>query len=100
MKHHIAYDLELKKNTYGGLYVAIEGIDGCGKSTQLENVAAYFQKKGKTVKRVSEPSDKGVTGKLIRDILAGREKIPLVAFQYIYTAERTIQYETTILPAL
>ena len=100
MKHHIEYELELKKNTYGGLYVAIEGIDGCGKSTQLENLDAYFQKKGKTVTRVSEPSDKGVTGKLIRDILAGREKIPLVAFQYIYTADRTIQYENTILPAL
>ena len=100
MKHRIEFDLELKKNPHGGLYIAIEGIDASGKSTQVEKIQEYFKKKGKDVRLVSEPSDKGVTGKLIRDILAGRERIPLVAFQYIYTADRTIQFENDIIPAL
>lgn len=100
MKYHIEYDLELKKNPYDGSYIAIEGIDASGKSTQVEKITEYFKKKGKDVRLVSEPSDKGVTGKLIRDILSGKERIPLVAFQYIYTADRTIQFENDILPAL
>lgn len=100
MQYHIEYDLELKKNPYGGLYIAVEGIDASGKTTQVEKIREFFQKKGKDVRLVSEPSDKGVTGKLIRDILSGRQRIPLVAFQYIYTADRTIQFENDIIPAL
>lgn len=100
MKYHIEYDLELKKNPFPGRYIAIEGVDASGKTTQVEEVKRYLEKKGKSVRVVSEPSDKGATGKLIRDILAGRERIPLTAFQFIYTADRTIQFENDIVPAL
>jgi dTMP kinase len=100
MKYRIEYELELMENPYPGRYIAIEGVDASGKTTQVEELKNYLEKKGKSVKVVSEPSDKGPTGKLIRDILAGRERIPLTAFQFIYTADRTIQFENDIIPAL
>jgi len=100
MKYHVEYEMELRKNTFPGRYIAIEGVDASGKSTQVDEVKKYLEKSGKDVQVVSEPSDKGVTGKMIRDILAGREDIPLTAFQFIYTADRIIQFERDIIPAL
>ena len=100
MKYHIDYDLELRENPYKGKYIAVEGVDASGKTTQIDHIVEYFKKKQEAVITVSEPSDKGVTGDLIRKILAGTEKIPLVAFQYIFSADRTIQFENEIIPAL
>lgn len=100
MKYHIEYDLELKKNPFSGRYIAIEGVDASGKTTQVEEVKKYLEKNDKLVRVVSEPSDKGPTGKLIRDILSGKERIPSAAFQFIYTADRIIQFENDIIPAL
>lgn len=100
MKYHIDYNLELLKNPFPGRYIAIEGVDASGKTTQVEEVKKILEKEGKPVRVVSEPSDKGPTGKLIRDILSGRERIPSTAFQFIYTADRIIQFENDIIPAL
>jgi signal recognition particle GTPase len=40
MKYNINFDIELKKNPYRGTYIALEGIDGSGKTTQVEKLAA------------------------------------------------------------
>lgn len=100
MKYHIEFDLELKRNPYKGKYIAIEGIDASGKTTQVSMLSDYFHALGKKVVIVSEPSDRGEVGDLIRSILAGKEKIPLVALQYLFTADRSIQHENKIIPAL
>ncbi len=101
MRYHIDFDIDFKRNTYGGLYVAIEGIDGSGKTTQVEKVASYFEKQGRDVVRTREPrKNVGVIGKLIGEILHGNEKIPPVAFQYLFTADREIHHEELITPSL
>ncbi len=51
-----------------GRYIAFEGIDGAGKSTVVEAVAAELRTDGRTVVTVREPGGTPV-GEAIRDIL-------------------------------
>lgn len=45
-----------KKAQHQGNYIVIEGIDGTGKSTQVELLAKYYQAQDHTVTIVEEPS--------------------------------------------
>lgn len=45
-----------EKARYQGNYIVIEGIDGTGKSTQVELLAKHYQAQGYTVTIVEEPS--------------------------------------------
>ncbi|MBI2897500.1 MAG: dTMP kinase [Deltaproteobacteria bacterium] len=54
-----------------GLFVAIEGIDGAGTSTQAELLANELRREGRPVHLTREPSD-GPIGSMIRQVLRGR----------------------------
>lgn len=58
-----------------GTFVAIEGIDGAGTTTQTERYAATLRASGRLVHVTREPST-GPVGTFIRDILAGRRQLP------------------------
>lgn len=100
MKYHVEFDIALKRNTYGGLYVALEGIDGSGKTTQVEKLAEYFEKQGKEVIKTREPRNDGLVGSLVRKILSEQIKVPSVALQYLFSADRAIHHEEIVIPAL
>ena len=101
MKYHIEFDIDFKRNTTEGLYIALEGIDGSGKTTQIEKLYEYFTSQGREVVKTREPrKDDGLIGELIQKILLGKTKIPPVAFQYLFSADREIHHEELILPAL
>lgn len=101
MKHHVEFDLNLRRNPYKGLYIAIEGIDGSGKTTQIEKLEAYFKSKKKSVVVTYEPRKKGSpVGELIRKVLEGKIKIPSSSLQYLYTADRIINHNSIVHPAL
>lgn len=101
MKYHIEFDVEFKRNPYKGMYIALEGIDGSGKSTQLDRLYEYFKKQGKEVVKTREPRKKdGLIAKLVQEILQGKTKIPPVAFQYLFAAEREIHHNELVLPSL
>lgn len=51
-----------------GLFVAFEGIDGAGKSTQLHAAAAFLQSVGRKVTLTREPGGTEI-GEKIRDLL-------------------------------
>jgi dTMP kinase len=53
-----------------GCLIALEGIDGSGKSTQVKLLAAALEALGKKVHITCEPTD-GYIGKLIRQIFRG-----------------------------
>ena len=55
-----------------GRLVTLEGVEGTGKSTQLEFVASYLQKHGKNVVRTREPGGTPV-GERIRQVLLDKE---------------------------
>lgn len=50
------------------MYIVFEGIDGAGKSTQIQLLKEWLQANGFKVETVVEPTDSPV-GKLIREIL-------------------------------
>ena len=101
MKYHIEFDIDFKRNTFDGLYVAVEGIDGSGKTTQVERLVTHFKNQGKEVIKTREPrKDEGLIGKLIQQILHGKTKVPSVAFQYLFSADREMHHKELILPAL
>ncbi len=55
-----------------GKFITIEGIDCCGKSTQIEMLKKRFEESNKPVWFTTEPTD-GVIGKMIRkDYLSGK----------------------------
>lgn len=100
MKYHIDFDIALKRNAYGGLYIALEGIDGSGKTTQVEKLAEYFEKQGKEVIKTREPRNDGLVGSIVRKILSEQIKVPSVALQYLFSADRAIHHEKIVIPAL
>lgn len=101
MKYHISFDIDFKRNASKGLYIALEGIDGSGKTTQVERLVSYFEKQGREVVQTREPrKGEGLIGKLIQDILHGKTAVSPVAFQYLFSADRQMHHQDLILPAL
>lgn len=101
MKYHVEFDIDFARNTYGGQYIVVEGIDGSGKTTQVARIIEHFKKQGKEVVVTGEPrKDKGIFGKLIQEILLSQKKIPSVAFQYLFSADRAVHQQDLIIPSL
>lgn len=100
MAYHIEFDIDFRRNPYKGKYIVIEGIDGSGKSTQAKLVSEALSAKGITVLETSEPNTHDAIGKLIRDVLSGKEKISSVAIQYLFSANRATTHAGIIIPAL
>ncbi len=100
MTYDVSFSIDLKKNPYDGLYIALEGIDGSGKTTQVEKLTEHFQKQGKTVVKTHEPRRDGVMGELVANILKQEKEIPEVAIQYLFAAQRAVHLEDIVEPSL
>ncbi len=84
-----------------GLFIAIEGIDGVGKSTQVDRLASHFEQAGRTVLKVREPG--GTTlGESVRELLLRREEIEIApeAQMLLFLASRVELWRQEIAPAL
>ena len=57
-------------NISRGRFIVFEGLDGSGKSTQMNLLCDRLQREGRKVYRTAEPTEL-TTGGLIRDALAG-----------------------------
>jgi dTMP kinase len=89
MKYKVSFSIDFKRNKHKGKFIALEGIDGSGKTLQTEKVVKELKKRGYKVISTKEPTDR-VIGKFIKnDILTGRVKLPPVAIQYIFSADRS-----------
>ena len=100
MRYHVEFDIDLKHNPYKGLYIAVEGIDGSGKTTQTEELAKYFKRQGKSVIMTREPRKEGLIGDIVQKVLTGKVKMPSVGLQYLFSTDRVLHHEDVIIPAL
>jgi dTMP kinase len=82
-----------------GVFICLEGLDGCGKSTQARNLAVWLKSIGKEVVSTAEPTN-GPIGKLLRKIISGRISVPPLAEAMLFAADRCYHLEETIKPAL
>lgn len=81
-----------------GLFIVIEGIDGTGKSTQVKNLGAWFETKGREVVLSREPTN-GPWGRRLRESAATGRLSPEDELQY-FLNDRREHVEELIKPAL
>ena len=92
------YNSEMTKRK--GYFIAVEGIDGMGKTTQVDALESYFVSLGVTVCRTKEPTDSSY-GKDIRQIAQqGREGISLEQELELFIKDREIDVQENIAPGL
>ncbi|MER7838339.1 dTMP kinase [Streptomyces sp. NPDC096040] len=87
--------------TANGFFIALEGGDGAGKSTQAEALAEWIRAKGHEVVLTREPGATPV-GKRLRSILLDVSSAGLShrAEALLYAADRAEHVDTVVRPAL
>lgn len=82
-------------------FISIDGMDGCGKSTQVKMLTAWFDQLGQPVLSVRDPGGTPL-GEKLREILLHRVEIPITttAEMLLYMASRSQLVESVIIPAL
>ncbi|WP_255868182.1 dTMP kinase [Arthrobacter sp. zg-Y844] len=84
-----------------GLFIAMEGGDGAGKSTQAQRLAAALQETGRTVLRTREPGGTPVGEQLRALVLEhGNGEIDARTEALIFAASRAAHVQQVIEPAL
>ena len=86
---------------YEGIFISFEGLDGCGKSTQMELLAAALRTRGYVVLVTREPGGTPL-GEAIRDMLLDprHHGMSARAEALLYAAARANLVEHVIRPAL
>jgi dTMP kinase len=84
-----------------GKFITFEGLDGCGKSTQLERLAGVLRESGMAVTSTREPGGTA-TGNKIRQLLLDTRtgKLDSMAELALMFASRAQHLSEIILPAL
>ncbi|MCD6480261.1 dTMP kinase [Candidatus Bathyarchaeota archaeon] len=82
-----------------GFFIVLEGIDGCGKSTQGRLLAERLRGLGYEVVETCEPSD-GPIGRLLRERGEEGFRFPPQVEALLYAADRLHHVEEIVKPAL
>lgn len=84
-----------------GLFITLEGGDGAGKSTQIDNITRFFEEKGLVVVHTREPGGTQI-GEKLRDILLDKNNSEMspVTEMMIYASSRAQHVREKIVPAL
>jgi dTMP kinase len=91
-----------------GRFIVIEGIDGCGSTTQAAHLAGALEARGLDVTLTAEPTG-GPIGRLIREALAAqltgargdpRPTFDWATFALLFAADRADHNDLVIRPAL
>jgi dTMP kinase len=70
-----------------GRFIVFEGIDGAGKTTQIELLEKKLKEMGRRVYRTAEPTE-SVSGGMLRDALAGITKRSACEMAALFTLDR------------
>lgn len=80
-----------------GLFITFEGVDGCGKTTQIELLDKYLKEKNYETIVTLEPGGSDI-GKLLREILLHHEGyVSDICETFLYLADRAQHIETVVL---
>ncbi|WZL81554.1 dTMP kinase [Vallitaleaceae bacterium 9-2] len=84
-----------------GIFITIEGMDGSGKTTQINRLKEYFETKGKHVRITREPGGTRIS-EAIREIIlnVNYQEMDYVTEALLYAAARAQHVAEYILPAV
>jgi len=83
-------------------FICLEGIDGCGKSTQVAALGDFFEKEGFKVLRIREPGGTEIS-EAVRQIILNPEykgKMSDITELFLYNAARAQLIHEVVKPAL
>ena len=94
------YTKYMFKNKFKGKFIAIEGLDGCGSTTQVIKLGEYLKKNKKPYLLTHEPTN-NVIGGIIKGYLDGDLKLTSPAsLQLLFAADRANHLDKEIIPSL
>ncbi|MBC7911467.1 MAG: dTMP kinase [Pyrinomonadaceae bacterium] len=83
-----------------GAFLTFEGIDGCGKSTQLRLIASQLRLRGLEAIATREPGGTALGTRLRAALLDAEESVDPLAELLIFAADRAQHVKTLVRPAL
>jgi dTMP kinase len=83
-----------------GAFITFEGIDGCGKSTQLRLLASELRVRGFEIVTTREPGGTRLGQRLRAALLDVEEQVDPLAELLVFAADRAHHVRTLLLPAL
>ena len=84
-----------------GKFITVEGIEGVGKSTNIEFLSSIIEAKGFSVLRTREPGGTPMAERIRQMLLAhDEEPLPDIAESLLFFAARALHVNNTIQPAL
>src|SRR5437870_12715166 len=83
-----------------GAFITFEGIDGCGKSTQLRILASELRVRRVEVVTTREPGGTSLGKKLRAALLDVVEQVDPLAELFVFAADRAQHVREHLLPAL
>ncbi len=81
-------------------FITFEGIDGCGKSTQLRMLASELRLRGREVVATREPGGTPLGLRIRQLLLDAEEQVDPLAELLLYAADRAQHVRTHVRPAL
>ena len=82
------------------MFIAFEGLDGSGSSTQAKLLTERLERSGCPALLTKEPTGTNPVGKLIREALQHRFEVSPEGLQLLFCADRAEHLRVDILPAL
>ena len=83
-----------------GVFITFEGIDGCGKSTQLRLLSSELRARGLSVVTTREPGGTTLGQKLRAALLDVEGQVDPLAELLVFAADRAQHVRTVLRPAL
>ncbi|MEK6337154.1 MAG: dTMP kinase [Acidobacteriota bacterium] len=83
-----------------GVFITFEGIDGCGKSTQLRLLASELRVRGLNVVATREPGGTPLGQRLRAALLDVQEQVDPLTELLVFAADRAQHVRGQLLPAL
>jgi dTMP kinase len=81
-------------------FITFEGIDGCGKSTQMRMLASHLRLQGREVVTTREPGGTPLGTRIRKLVLDTDEQVDPLAELLLYAADRAQHVRTLVRPAL
>ena len=86
--------------TTRGLFISFEGVDGAGKTTQVERLAEFWRARGREVVVTREPGGTELGTRIRQLLLHGAEPIAPRTEALLFAADRAQHVAQVVRPAL